>query len=140
MSYYLNTIYFCVFTLLLQCCVGSAHEEKLSEGYYLSAIDVREDMVVWFQDSGYGIGIIEATVFAVGQDDKFIIVKQHPRIAPNKINREIVNYFIIPLKNKISKLPEKNILGPFSGAEFTQKKNELNIRNLDFTILFKDLE
>jgi len=128
------------FTSLLQSCIGSAHDEKLNAGYYLSAIDVKEDMLIGFQDGVYGIGIIGATIFAVGQNDGFIIAKQHPKVSPTGMDKAVINYFIIPFKNKVSQSPEKNIYGPLTLKEFEQKRKELNIENLDFTIVFKDLE
>ena len=132
----------CLFaiTLLFQNCIGDAYNKDLNAGYYLLAIDVKEDMSLGFQDKGSGFGIIEPTIFAVGQNDKFIIVKQHPQVSPNRINKKITNYFIIPLIEKFSKFPDKNIYGPLNLEEFKQKKEILNIKNLNFTIVFKDLE
>jgi len=136
----INYFYLFTLTLLLQSCIGSAHEEKLNAGYFLSAIDVKEDMVIGFQDREYGVGIIDATVFAVGQNDDFIIAKQHPKVSPSKMDKSVIKYYIIPLKDKISQSPEKNIYGPFTFEEFEQKRKILNIKKLDFTIVFKDLE
>jgi hypothetical protein len=140
MKKYINIFCLFAFATLLQSCIGSAHHEKLNSGYYLSAIDVKEDMVIGFQDRDYGIGIIEATVFAVGQNDEFIIAKQHPKVSPSDMNKTVINYFIIPLKNKVSQSPEKNIYGPLTLEEFERKRKKLNIENLDFTFVFKDLE
>lgn len=125
---------------LFQSCIGSAYDKKLNAGYYLSAIDVKEDMSIGFQDGDYGIGIISATVFAVGQNDDFIIVKQHPRLFSSEMDKSVTMYFIVPLKMKINKTQEKNIYGPLTKEEFEQKRKELNIESLDFTIVFKELE
>lgn len=140
MKNYINIFCLFAFVSLLQSCIGSAHDEKLNGGYYLSAIDVKEDMVIGFQDGDYGIGIIGATIFAVGQNDEFIIAKQHPRASSSDVNKAIINYFIIPLKSKVSQLLEENIYGPLTLEEFEQKRKKLHIENLDFTIVFKDLE
>lgn len=121
-------------------CMGEAHYEQLKAGYYLSATDAKEDMVLGYQDGEYGIGIIDATVFAVSQNDSFIILKQHPRDFPNESNKAVTNYYIIPIKDRISKAPEKNFYGPLTSKSFEQKKNELGLQSIDFTIVFKDIE
>jgi len=140
MKNYINIFYLVAFASLLQNCIGSAHDEKLNAGYYLSAIDVKQDMLIGFQDGDYGIGVIGATIFAVGQNDGFIIAKQHQKVSPSGMDKAVINYFIIPLKNNANQSPEKNIYGPLTLEEFKQKRKELNIENLDFTIVFKDLE
>ncbi len=121
-------------------CMGEAHYEQLKAGYYLSATDTKEDMVLGYQDGEYGIGIIDATVFAVGQSDSFIILKQHPRDFPNETDKAITNYYIIPIKDRVSKAPEKNFYGPLDSENFEQKRNELGLQNIPFTIVFKGLE
>lgn len=136
----INIILYCVLASLLQNCIGSAYDKKLNGGYYLLAIDVKEDMLLAYEDGQYGIGIIEATVFSVGQNDNYIIAKQHPKISSLFIDKTVVNYFIIPLQDKISKSPEKNVFGPLTLGEFNQKRKELNIENVNFTIIFKELE
>lgn len=138
-NYFLLFCFF-AFTSLFQSCIFSAHNEKLNAGYFLSAFDVDEDMIISFRYRDYDIEIIEATVFAVGQNDEFIIAKQHPKLSTIEMNKKVINYFIIPLKKKISQSPEKNIYGPLTLEEFKQKRKELNIEHLDFTIVFKDLE
>jgi hypothetical protein len=103
-------------------------------------MDVAEDMeIIHIDKDGYMISIIGATVFAVGKDENFIIVKQHPK-NENRIDKKSVNYFIIPLKNKRSNIEEKNIIGPLSLKEFNNIKNKFNISNMNFDIVFKDLE
>lgn len=140
MKNYKKIFYLFIFISLLQSCMGSAHDEKLNAGYFLSAMDVQEDMLIGFQEADYGIGIIEPTVFAVGQNDKFIIVKQHPKLSTGVIDKSTINYFIIPLKNKVDKSPAKNIYGPLTLEEFEKKRMEVKIEDLDFTIIFKNLE
>jgi len=111
---------------------GFAYEKKLNNGYQLNAMDSRSEMSIWLPDN---LIIVKETVFAVGQNDSFIIVKQHP---PG--NKEHINYYAIPLINKISEYLPDNIYGPMNSDEFDKLKTELNINNLDFTIVFKDLE
>lgn len=131
--------------LFFSSCIGAAsYEKKLTLNYGLLAIDDMNGMVLYCLDGGYRIGIVSATVFAVGLNDDFIIVKQHPCTSESNssdsINKQITNYFIIPIKNKISENIEKNIFGPLTFEKFEKKKKELKISNIDFTIVFKDLE
>ena len=125
---------------MLAGCGNEAYYKELNGGYYLSATDVQEDMTLGYQDGEDGIGVIDATVFAVGQNDSFIVSKQHPRNFPDKPNKAIVNYYIIPLKSKLAKSADKSFYGPLSLSEFEQKERDLNIRDVVFTLVFKDLE
>jgi hypothetical protein len=126
-----------IFVVIGLCrCLGDVHNQELNGGYYISALDLSEEMHIGYNDSQYGgIGVIEATVYAVGQNEDYIIVKQHP-----KSDQKTTHYFIIPLKTKISQSVEKNFFGPLTFNEFNTKKRELNIYGIDFSIIFEDLE
>jgi hypothetical protein len=117
-----------------------AHEEKVVGKYYLVASDVVEDMNLGFQEhrSGYGT-LVKATVFAVGFNDEFIIVKQHPSIFPYPPDNTITNYFIVPISSRMN--PYEDIIGPLTKTEFETKKDELGIdKDLPFSIVLEDLE
>jgi len=129
----IGLLFLCLF---LYGCWGVAYNEELNGQYYLSATDTREQMYLSYEDEKYGgLGVISETVYAVGQNDAYIIAKQHPNS-----DKTITNYFIVPITNKISNIPEKNIFGPLTFEEFINKKKELKIENLDFSIVFEDLE
>jgi len=121
-------------------CRSEVHYTNLNGGYYLSADDVLEDMSLGYQDGEDGVGVIDATVFAVGQDNNFIIVKQHPRNFPDLPDKDITCYFIIPLRSKPAQSSDKNFYGPFNLDEFEAKKKELNVKDIAFTFVFKDLQ
>ncbi|MEO9805856.1 MAG: hypothetical protein ABJF04_21540 [Reichenbachiella sp.] len=131
-----------VITLALFGCIGNAHYESVTKGYSLSAIDVMSDMTLNYKnDEGYSFSVVTSTVFAIGYDEDFIIVKQHPREFPNPPDNLITNYFIIPFKNKVSELPESNVIGPFAKNEFEGKREELGISDdLKFTKVIEELE
>jgi hypothetical protein len=139
----MNLIKFLFINLLLitlYSCQTTSYKNKIIDNYYLSAMDADEDMeIIHIDKDGYMISIIRATVFAVGKDENFIIVKQHPK-KDNRIDKKSVNYFIIPLKNKKSNIEEKNIIGPLSLKEFNYIKDKSNISNINFDIVFRDLE
>lgn len=130
--------------LLLWCflsgCGKPVYEKKLYGGYYLDAFNEYEEMVIGIQIGEQGVGVIPSTIFAVGQNDNFIIAKQHPRNPPGVIDKSTTNYFIIPLHLKVSNSIDRNYFGPLQLEQFEKKKGELSIGNLEFTIVFKELE
>jgi hypothetical protein len=97
-------------------------KQKLIGNYYLVANDDIEDLTLSFHEStdenNYS-SIIEATVFAVGYNDSYLIAKQHPRIFPNPSNKGITNYYILPLKADNRNWKNKNgLIGPLSLTMF----------------------
>ncbi|GAB4020039.1 hypothetical protein [Spirosoma koreense] len=136
-----------IIPILLSCvlvaCINDGqpiYEKQLNGPYYLDAVDEYEDMSISIQDGQDGVGVIKATVFAVSQTDEFIIAKQHPLDETRNVDKSTTNYFIIPLKQKISKATDRNYYGPLSFSEFNSKKKELGIEDTPFSILFKELE
>lgn len=128
-------------SLFISGCLGTAYELELENGYYLLAVDTRSDMSLGTTLSGdIGVGVIDATVFAVGQNSNLIVVKQHPKISPQVIDKAITNYYIIPLHKPVSKSKENNYYGPMSKTEFDKMLKKLNEPYIDFDIVFKDLE
>jgi len=121
---------------LASCSLGMDINRHLFGNYYLTAPDDDVQLGLTYKEPGDEngfVGIIEQTVFAVGYNKEYIIAKQHP---PNK---EITNYYILPIKN--GDLPKnEDLIGPLTQKEFEQKKEELKIKNLDFTIVYKNLE
>jgi hypothetical protein len=126
-------------SILLLSCNG-AQEEKFIGNYYLKYTDIKSGMGIYYLDGEYFIGVINPTVFVACQNDAFIIVKQHPENL-SQIDKSITNYFIIPIKDKLSQSAEKNVIGPLSKVEFETKCRELGVtKDLKFTKVFKDLE
>jgi hypothetical protein len=119
---------------LVSCSLGMAIEKHLFGNYYLTAPDAAEQLGLTYKVSNdVFAGIIEETVFAVGYNKEYIIAKQHPA------NKEITNYYILPIKDG-SEPKNEDLIGPLTQKEFTQKKKEFRIESLDFTIVYKDLE
>ena len=115
---------------------------QLIDEYYISTPDDIYQMAVTYKESqdSYVI-IIDAAVFAAGANENFIIAKQHPCKFGDTPNKKITNYFIIPLKNKLSEDPVENKIGPLSKIEFEHERKKLGIdKDLDFTIIIKELE
>jgi len=132
------------FLLSLSFLVNSCevYHEKLVGDYYLDVHESRTDMtIVYVSEEGYRVGLMRPTVFAVGYNKQFIIIKQHPNHIRNGINRSITNYYIVPVENPVSRALDENVVGPLTKVEFEHARQEMAIpENLDFTIVFEDLE
>jgi hypothetical protein len=135
-------IYFLCTVLLSSCGYGLAYEEHITGIYYLTAADSEEDISLsCLQGKGFYCDIISSTVYAVGHNNDFIIAKQHPHQFAEPIDKSVTNYYIIPLKNKVSEFPYDNKIGPLTLEQFNKKRKELNMpKGLIFTIVFEDLK
>lgn len=122
--------------LVFILCQDIAHNERIIGRYYLIAIDDNEQMHVSFQvDNNNSVGIISQTVYSVGFNKNYIIVKQHPQG-----NRKITDYYIVRIYHEMTYWPEKGVIGPMTKDEFNKKRHELNISNIKFTRVIKSLE
>jgi hypothetical protein len=109
-------------------CNG-VNKNQIIGRYFLVSFDTNESMSIGFEvdTDGNTVGVIEETVYSVGNSDKYIIAKQYP----NR-NKSIVNYFIIPIYKEFTYSPEKGLIGPLSLNQFEVKRKELKISNLTF--------
>jgi len=125
------------------CFPFSAHDERLVGKFSLSATDIDSDMSLCYGvSSGGRIGIVDATVFAVGFNNDYVIAKQHPKGQRDEPDKSITNYYIVPIKMDTTIFVVKdNVIGPLTEEEFVAKRKELDIPDdLTFTKVFKDLE
>jgi len=84
--------------------------------------------------------IVEATVFAVGADDRYIVAKQHPlRGDQSHFDRAVTNYFIVD-RMLAATLPDrrKGVIGPLTKEQFDQKSAAMQLPS--FTKTFQKLE
>jgi hypothetical protein len=135
---------FTVLWLFCGSCGGLVIKENIFGNYYLIAADANEDLTLSYHDSSDGAiygGIIEPTVFAIGFNENYIIAKQHPRTFPNPPDKNITNFYILPIKKGFNWRTKNGLLGPLTSNQFSQKRKELNISDsLNFTIELKDLK
>ena len=92
-------ILFVAFSLL--SCSDFVIKKNIVGNYYLIATDTEDDLGLAYHEPEDGQNyatIVDATVFTIGFNDKFINVKQHPRTFPNPPDLNITNYYILPLK------------------------------------------
>lgn len=125
----MKQIFICIIylTLLFVLFSGCSGMEKkhLTGNYYLIKMDYAdEELSLSYKD---GSVVIRPTIFAVGYDEDFIIVKQHPSKFGKELDKSITNCYIIPLKYEVNKWPDKNKIGPLTEEEFLLKRKELNI-------------
>lgn len=140
----MKIIIFCLSILpLFYGCQDLAIKEKIIDNYYLTATDVGEDCNLSYKEPDetiYGT-VVGATVFAVGYNDEYLIVKQHPRTFPNPPDKSVTNYFILFLEEKMNFRTKNGLIGPLTEQEFTAKRKELEMpEDLTFTKVLKDME
>jgi hypothetical protein len=129
-----------ILLMVVSLCCSCQQPDTLRQitgDYFLIAIDSEEQLALSWQDphGSMYFPIVESTVFAVGYDENYIVAKQHP-----KDLIDITNYFILPIKNVAADTSINGLIGPLTLHEFEQKRKELNLEQLKFTIVYKDLE
>ena len=136
-------IYYLIILLIFTGC-GSAIKKRVVGKYYLIATDVDKDLSLCYHEDSYGgnySDVIKATVFAVGYNEKYIIVKHHPRAFSHLPNKGGIGYYILPLKKEMDWGTKNGLIGPLTFEQFNNQRNELNISDsLNFSIVYKDLE
>ena len=86
-------------------------------------------------DDGSCVGVVNDGVYAVGFNSDFIIVKAHPFYRPNFLNRDVTNFYIIPLNNTVPEQVDENKIGPLTEPEFNKMREKLNIpQDIGFTM------
>lgn len=112
-----------------------------SERYMLIAIDSLGNMSLSF-DTGDGIslGLVPATVYAVGSDDSYIVVKRHPSTDDwGGFDRSKIEYFVVKRSDSSSFAErQKLVRGPFTREQFERLKLSLSLPS--FTKTIKELE
>jgi len=71
---------------------------------------------------GRSIGLVDWTVFAVGSNDRYIVVKQNPQG-----NKAVTNYFIVDKREALPTDPVRAVLGRLTQTKFTAKARILHV-------------
>ena len=132
--------------LIMQSC-GFVYERHLTGNYYLIAVDTKEDMDVCYHqqndDDAPYTGITGASVYAVGYDNDFILVKAYRALRDSigislpRYDKNTTEYYIIPVNNTQEAWEaQENKLGAFSKKDFEVKRKELGVSD---DITFKRL-
>ena len=110
------------------------------------AVDTKDDMDVCYHrqtDDALYIGITGASVYAVGYDDDFILVKAYRAlrdsmdISLQRYDKNTTEYYIIPVNNTQEAWEaQENKFRAFSKKDFEVKRKELGVSD---DITFKRL-
>jgi hypothetical protein len=123
---------------ILSGCTGFVINKSILGNYYLTAPDVDKQLSLSYHENSdggiYGT-IIEETVFAVGINKGYIIAKQHP-----SNNRNITNYFILPIKKGFDWTTKNGLIGPLTINQFNDVRKDLRLGQTIYTIVYQNLE
>ena len=131
---------------VIQGC-GFVYQRHLTGNYYLIAVDTKEDMDVCYHqqndDNAPYTGITGASVYAVGYDNDFILVKAYRALRDSigislpRYDKNTTEYYIIPVNNTQEAWEaQENKFGAFSKKDFDVKRKELGVSD---DITFKRL-
>lgn len=114
---------------------GWAYKKSLTGDYVLLAVDVREQMnVSKMLSGGDAVGVVPATVFAVGWNADFIIAQQHPLSADTSKGARVTHFYLLRTADGAS-------WGPLTAEQFQEERANQGVpSNLSFTLVFQDLE
>lgn len=130
-----------VILALVACSRLSGDVYWRSGPYVLVAVDTLGQMNLAIdRGDGTSISLVGPTVFAVGANNNYIIVKQHPsENSFGKFDRSISNYYIVERTDKNSQSNRnERVLGPMSKAQFLRLATRLRLPHFSKTIA--DLE
>jgi hypothetical protein len=110
-------------TVLTACGGFSLDTYWRSGAYILIAVDTRGQMNLAIDDrSGLSSALVGPTVFSIGANEKYIVVKQHPsKDASGGFDRSVTNYFIVDRTVGTGLADrQKSVRGPLSEEVFNQ--------------------
>jgi len=124
---------------IFSACGGGKDPDRISGKYKISRMIYGEVLINTlnkeFHENSNGSGEeVPPSVVAVGNNEDFIIVRQHP------VNNEsgsyipdttITNYYIIDMNNKYKNYLEMNI-GPLTKLQFDSLRAAFKIENIPF--------
>jgi hypothetical protein len=115
---------------LAACSKWSIDTEWKSGKFRLIAIDTKSQMSLIHEERF--VALVGPTVFAIGADEKHIVLKQHPALddAGTKFDRAITRYFVVGR--------DKSVRGPLKKEEFDQLAASLSLP--PFTKVFYELK
>ncbi len=112
-----------------------------SERYVLIAIDNPGQMQLSFDEGGgTATSLVGPTVFAIGADEKYIVLMQHPSTNGfGAFDRSITNFFVVERTASLSRAERgKGVRGPLTKGEFEKLQSNLSLPK--FTKTFDELQ
>ena len=130
-----KTLAFMVVCSLSGCGLFDSGVEWRDGPYELSWIDLPNQLSLNYDlgRNGSSIGLVDWTVFSVGSNDRYIVVKQHPNG-----NKAVTRYFIVDKSEATPTDPVRAVLGPLTQAEFDAKARSIKLPK--FTKVLSSLE
>lgn len=121
-------------------CDLLAQDEWHSGDYVLTSIDSRGDMTLYVNHgNGSLAGLVDPTVFALGADKRYIVIKQHPaKDGFGAFDRSVTNYFVVTRLPGTLLVKETGVHGPMTKEQFEQLSATLHLPR--FTKTLDDLE
>ncbi len=110
------------------------------ERYSLVALDSPAQMNLSFYDEGYYSELVGPTVYAIGANEQYLVLKQHPsNMASSSTNGGITNFYII-LRTASADFEDrqKGVRGPLTQDEFEKLSTTLSLPK--FSKTFRELE
>jgi hypothetical protein len=92
-----------------------------SGNYVLIAVDTRGQMNLAIDDkSGMSSALVGPTIFSIGADARYIVLKQHPsKDGFGGFDRSVTNYFIVDRAvSTVAENRQKSVSGPLDENEF----------------------
>jgi hypothetical protein len=105
------------------CALFDSGIEWRDGPYALTWIDLPDEVALSY-DMGRGswAGVVEPRVFAVGANDRYVVVQQHPGG-----DRSVTNFFIVDKREDVLKRPKVAIIGPLTAEQFRDKAANLKV-------------
>jgi hypothetical protein len=130
-----KTLAFMVVCSLSGCGLFDSGVEWRDGPYELLWIDLPSQLSLNYDlgRDGGSIGLVEWTVFSVGSNDRYIVVKQHPNG-----NKAVTRYIIVDKSEALQTDPVRGVLGPLTQAEFGAKARSIKLPQ--FTKVLSSLE
>jgi hypothetical protein len=130
-----KTLAFMVVCSLSGCGLFDSGVEWRDGPYELLWIDLPYQLSLDYDlgRDGSSIGLVHWTVFSVGSNDRYIVVKQHPNG-----NKAVTSYFIVDKSEALQTDPVRAVLGPLTQAEFSAQARSIKLPK--FTKILNSLE
>ena len=138
-QYISRSIVVAAVTILTGCDALSPDTYWSSGDYELVAIDTKGQMMLAVDlHNGGSIGIVGPTVFALGADDHYIVVKQHPaKDSFGNFDQAVTHYYIVTRISGTAEEKEKVVRGPLSKDDYERVAASNSLPQ--FTKTFRDL-
>jgi hypothetical protein len=141
---------FVVWVLAFLCCgcdVRATLDRHWPDAYWrtgpyvLIAVDTEAQMDLSFDLSGHEtVTLVGPTVFSVGANARFVVVKQHPSADGLRFDRRVTHYFIVDRATESFEGERQSpvVIGPLSRADYERLSRELDLP--EFGKTFRTLE